>query len=286
MITASPTFSYAVCFLYTFCCWANAAGNEIHCELHGEIAGGSYTLCYDPSQLKLEQDVLIHFHGAKDVASKNFEQSKIDAVLIVVNFNGLSSAYRVPFEQDEKLFARLLDECLRELRAASQLAELRWRTVCLSSFSAGYGAVREILKSDEYFERIEGVLAADSIYASLEEGSAERTVSRLQMRDFLRLAEAAAREEKTFIVSHSYLETPYASTKETADYLLAQLKLKRKPITESDDLEVAGLNSHAASGQFQVLGVRGVDGPAHLEHLRNIHVFWQYLPLKKRTHEP
>ena len=36
----------------------------------------------------------------------------------------------------------------------------------MSSFSAGYGAVREILKTGSYRDRVDGVLAADSLYAS------------------------------------------------------------------------------------------------------------------------
>ncbi len=93
------------------------------------------------------------------------------------------------------------------------------------------------------------------------------------MRDFLQFARLACDNKKTFILSHSSLQTSYASTMETADYLLQQLQLPRKADTS---IQVAGLKqiSGAAKGRFVVLGFAGDTGSDHMQHLHHIDLLW------------
>ncbi len=228
-------------------------------------------------------DVLIHFHGDRQVVLENCRRAKLHGVLVVVNFKGLSEAYRVPFS-DQQRFARLLIEVRDSLRQSGLLSvDGILRRVDIASFSAGYGAVREILKQREYFERITGVLMADSIYAGFELNGPVHEVNRQNMAGFLELAQSAVAGRKVFVITHTQLKTTgYASTSETAAYLTNSLNLRISQFEDSKDKttsqwqpELKLLSKSEAAG-FRVLSYAGDDGQAHLEHLRQI---GRWLPL-------
>src|SRR5205823_11481972 len=71
-----------------------------------------------------------------------------------------SSDYRKPFEQPET-YQTLLSEAAENLGSKSG-----WASITLSGFSAGYGAVREILRRPEYFALVNNVLLLDGMHAS------------------------------------------------------------------------------------------------------------------------
>ncbi len=215
------------------------------------------------------RNLFLHFHGNAAVVADNFTKSKLRGVLAVVNFKGLSAAYRQPFRDHEDLFAQLLAQA----GGKKQAEPGDWQRVTVSSFSAGYGAVRELLKSAEAFERIDAILAADSLYASLEPDTEPRTPLRAHMRDYKRFAQRAADHKKVFILTHSAQETPYASTTETANALIAHVGAKRELI----DAEATGAmhqTSQAVQGRFVVYGYAGTRGEDHLQHLRQLAQWW------------
>ena len=235
--------------------------------------GGSIVICY-PSEMESEpMDLLIHFHGAVSVVSDNYLKSKIGGVLVVINFKGLSSAYAKPFQAAPGLFDEMLDKVSR---LGGRQSKFTLGRITLSSFSAGYGAVREILKTPASFDRIDVLVAADSLYASLEsDGSARRPLIQ-HMMDYTRFARLAVEGKKQFLITHTMQETPYASTTETADYLLQAVGLARQPdSSRPGEPESLRLASKATKGKFTVLGYEGTSGSAHLEHLRNIHLWWK-----------
>ncbi len=248
-----------------------------------DFQGGTADIFHYDSSRPPSREILIHFHGDPAVAAENFRQARVNAVLLVVNFRGLSSAYRRPFEDDPELFDELLQLASPAEKTSSDApngpaTSQAWRTICLSSFSAGYGAVREILKVPDNFRRVDGILAADSIYASLREGTEHREVNESQMKDFLRYARLAAEGEKTFVITHSHVPTPYASTQDTANYLLSQLQISRTATTEAEQAQ--GMISHAHCGDLLILELAGDSAEAHMRHLREISRWWSRLPIR------
>jgi len=224
------------------------------------------------------REVMIHFHGAVETMRTALARSNFDGTLIIVNFSGLSSAYSKPFETDANLFDRLLQMVdTAQQNDLGQAAE-QVPNVTLSSFSAGYGSIREILSQPRNFDRVSAIVTADSIYAGLVAGSIagapERIVSQVNMQDFLRFATLASRGEKKFVLSHSSQPTSYASTTETADYLLHSLSMSRTSDTDSKSGALQSV-SQATRGRFTVLGFAGESAEDHLQHLRNIDLFWQ-----------
>jgi hypothetical protein len=237
-----------------------------------------------------EDDLLIHFHGAVDTIRQAMERAGTTATVIVVNQPGLSGAYAAPFREDADLFARLLAEPGRfDAVDGDDDPPPRWRRVSLSCFSAGYGAVREILKDPTSFDRVDAIVAADSIYAGLDETPLDKAARRVDPRDmagFLAFARAAADAKKVFVVTHCAQPTPYASTTETADDLLASVGLERSSLVVVADAPFPQV-SRAGRGGFAVLGFAGASGPAHLFHLRSIDRWWQVADrLAAAGHEP
>ncbi len=215
-------------------------------------------------------DVLVHFHGQAATVAREFLAAGLDGVLIVVNRSGLSAAYAGPFE-DGTLLDELLSKALARLQAEGLAPPTgRWGRLALSSFSAGYGAVRAVLHHPRIFDRIDALVLADSLYAGYQESPGGRQVNPANMADFRRFAEEAAAGRRTFILSHCYLVPgSYASTIETADDLIAHVGAERRTVRDpaAAPFEVV---SRAGKGRFEVHGCTGTDGEAHMQHLRHL----------------
>ena len=265
--------------------WTSA---DLVCRPESMIANGNMHVCWKRTSGTAPEHLLIHFHGARKTTQKAFARSQLNAVMVIVNFPGLSSAYSKPFSDDARLFQHILDRAKQALPEEEVSDSFQWERISLSSFSAGYGAVREILKTPRYFRRINDIVAADSIYAGLE-GTKEirpaRRVAESNMRDFLKFATLAVDGEKRFTISHSSQPTPYASTTETADYLLQSLNIKRSE-TSAENTRVLTQKTHASKGQFTVMGFAGLTGEAHLNHLHHIDVFWNTIAVAPLSLSP
>jgi hypothetical protein len=91
-----------------------------------------------------------------------------------------------------------------------------------------------------------------------------------KMEGFLRFAREAVAGRKQMIVTHSAQRPEdYASTTETADYLISQLGGVRESVTE----EWPGglkLLSRFRKGRLSVYGFAGDTAVDHMRHLRNL----------------
>ena len=135
--------------------------------------------------------------------------------------------------------------------------------------SAGYGAVRELLKKPEYVDRIDSLLLADSLYASFTSAE-DPSPHDEQMAGFRAFARAASRGEKIMTVTYSQVQThTYANTAQTADDLMQHVGLQSQA-TDIDGLGELRLIRHAQWGNFKVWGAAGDDADAHMAHLRYI----------------
>ncbi|TWU22608.1 hypothetical protein [Bythopirellula polymerisocia] len=223
-------------------------------------------------------DLLVHFHGDPQTVWNNALYANLNSIVLTVNYSGLSSAYSGPFS-NSALFGSILNEALAKVRSQRDFSStLAWDQLGVSSFSAGYGAVREILKSATYRNEIDALLAADSLYAST---AGDGTPLDSQMVNYKTLASLAQAGSKTFLFSHSQVPTyTYESTMETGDELLQHLGVSASAINESG-LGTLDFYRSAQSGNFRLWGALGADGDAHLEHLRYIGEFFAELPLAK-----
>lgn len=219
-------------------------------------------------------DLLVHFHVGLDFLAREVVDAGLNAVMIHISPGGFSSAYREPFEVDDAaLFGRLLDEALGHVRARDDVAEdAGWRRVNVSSFSAGYGAVRELLRHAVYVERIDGIALCDTVYAGYVERDGVNVPSPAQVAPFIAFARLAADEEngKALIITHSYLEPgTYAGTHEVAQAVIDAVGADDRAV---DGEGPAGMRivRRSTLGRFEVFGIAGTDGPAHMKHLHTI----------------
>lgn len=235
-------------------------------------------LLFVPARLQpaASMDLLVHFHGDPLTVARNVHKAELACAVVIVNYPGLSAAYSKPL-QDSTLFASILADALRTLKTQHPPIT-RWGKISVSSFSAGYGAVRELLRQKSWFERIDGILLADSLYAGYAGEGESRQVDPRNMADFRAFAKAAAQGRKTLILTHSYLVPgKYASTIETADDLIAWIGGKRESVRPNTDDPVP-IVSRCERGNFHLYGWPGTDGEAHMRHLREIHRHLGQLP--------
>ena len=221
-------------------------------------------------------DLLVHFHGDPQTYWNNAKYAKLNAIIITVNYSGLSSAYSTPFS-NAALFQQIENEALAKVRAQSDIPDtLAWDKLGVSSFSAGYGAVREILKSSTYRNDIDALAALDSLYATT---AGDGTPLDSQMADYKTFAALAKARQKTFLYSHSKVLTfTYENTIECGDELMQSLGITA-PAFNANGLGDLNFYRHAKSGNFELWGANGDDGDSHLEHLRYSGEFLQHIPL-------
>jgi hypothetical protein len=214
-------------------------------------------------------DLLVHFHGHPPVVRDNFLASGTAGALAVLNYPGLSAAYAKPFK-DEAQFGGVLTDAQERLAAHfGQRIELG--RLALSSFSAGYGAVREILKQPQHAAKITGLVLTDSLYAGYATVDGKKAPDPEHLRDFVRFAQRAASNQVTMIVTHSQLVPgSYASTVETAAALIKAVGTARSPASGADATGMK-LESRADKGNFHVLSYQGTAGEDHVNHLWRMH---------------
>jgi hypothetical protein len=130
--------------------------------------------------------------------------------------------------------------------------------------------VRELLKDPAVFARIDALVMADSIYAGYLGDAATGQIDPEKMEGFLRFAREAAAGRKWMILSHSAQRPEgYASTTETADYLISNLGGKRQPVSEPWANGFT-LKSRFQTGHLEIFGFDGESGGDHMKHLQNL----------------
>lgn len=228
-----------------------------------------------PSTVKVEDgrfDLVVHLHGATKVVEENLAITHPKAVWVTLTLPGLSSVYRRHF-QDPKVFNALLEEVGHHLTLRKLAPEPKLQHLTVTSFSAGFGGVRELLKQPANFDRIDSLVMADSIYAGFIGKVSDRILNPEHLRPFLNFARKAAAGEKQMLVSYTELHTPeYASTRETAEYLIRALGgSSRLGQTVYDDDMVE--RSRCSIGRFMAIGFEGEMGEDHMKHLRQMRIF-------------
>ena len=215
-------------------------------------------------------DLVVHFHGTAWLPQQAVADLGDQTVAAVVNLGAGSSGYDRAFA-DPASFDSLLAGVTREVSAVSQRA-VRVGRVTLVGFSAGHGAVRAILREPRHFARVDAVLLLDGMHTSyIPEGTviaSGGTLDTTNLVAFANFARAAMRGEKRFVVTHSEIfPGTFASTTETADWLLHALGVRRTPVLRWGPLGMQQL-SEVHAGRFELLGFAGNSAPDHVDQLQ------------------
>lgn len=210
--------------------------------------------------------LIVHFHGVSWLIEYHIAVNVPDAALITVNLGAGSSVYGRPFERSEA-FKDLIDEAGRALKL-----KRGWSSITLTGFSAGYGAVRAILRHGSNYALVQNVLLLDGMHASyLPEGlrlADGGKVNDADLDSFVRFAREAAAGRKTFILTHSQIfPGTYVSTTEACEYLISAIDIKRRREPKPGPIGMRQL-SEAKQGGLHIFGYSGNTAADHVDHLQ------------------
>jgi len=201
-------------------------------------------------------DVLVHFHGL-DPIRKTLVQVARGVVLAGVDRGIGSGRYTAAF-QDRTVFPTMRRSIESALRKHTGDPRAHIRHLGLSAWSAGYGAVNEILRRGD--EGIDAVILLDGLHAGWSMNHAHdgtvKSINPDYVGAIMKFARRARNGEKIFILTHSNVDPmTYPSTRLTADYLLADLGLGRQPLrrdagllTQLTTVDVEGLHVWSYAG--------------------------------------
>ncbi|MBN2194010.1 MAG: hypothetical protein JW751_14440 [Polyangiaceae bacterium] len=213
-------------------------------------------------------DVIVHFHGGEAVR-KQFVEVVSGAVFVAVDLGNGSGPYANGFGLPDR-WPLVKAEITRALRERSGDERAHIRHLALSSWSAGYGAVNQILKVHGD-AGIDAVVLLDSMHvgrnlaAPRQDGSLE-SLSADSLRPLFDFAGKASQGKKTFVLTHSNIvpEGGYASVRRSADLLLHDLHLERAQ--QERRVGVMDQLTTVDHGRFHVWGFGGRYEKAHCAH--------------------
>jgi hypothetical protein len=227
---------------------------------------------YIPANLKLKSPtpVLFFFHAPDAVPEIAAAKHKMVAVNIRIGAG--SSTYAKPFK-DSEFFGHLLQE-------AEQKAGVQLRPITLGGWSAGCGAIRQIMSTPQYYDEIQNIIAIDGIHTSYVNGTPgplESDIDPEPLQIFIKLARDAMAGKKHVLYTHTEIfPGTFASTTETADYILKQLGLHAMPVVKWGPMGTQEL-SETRSGKFLMVGFAGNSAPDHVDQLESLPTFLNWI---------
>ena len=225
-------------------------------------------------------NLVLYFHGSPFVPEYAVSKLGHDHIVAVVSLAPGSGVYDRTFS-DPAVYDSLLARIRRETGAAMRSTNAAFRTVTLVGFSAGYGAVRAILRDPRHFAQVDAVLLLDGLHTSyLPDGMVLAKGGKLDeepLEPFVTFARAAMSGEKRFLITHSEIfPGTFASTTETTDYLVDELGLDLEPVLRWGPHGMQQL-SEARKGRFAILGFAGNSAPDHIDHAQGMPTFLRRL---------
>lgn len=214
--------------------------------------------------------LLLFFHGGTWVPEVAAARNGV--AVVTVQAGSGSAAYSRLFD-DERRFERLIAE-------AEAKSALKFDRILLGGWSAGCGAIRRILQAPDAYARVGGVLLIDGIHTDYTDGKPGPLESRIGLENlkvFEKLGHDAIAGRKTAIVTHSEIfPGTFASTTETADYLVKALGLTLRPVLKWGPMGLQQL-SEARAGKFEIRGYAGNSAPDHVDQLHSLPVWLKEL---------
>jgi hypothetical protein len=214
--------------------------------------------------------LLFFFHGGTWLPEVAAAQNKMAVVTVQA---GSGSATYARLFDDPSRFPALLKE-------AETNAGVHFGRILLGGWSAGCGALRQILKTPDSYARVDAALMIDGIhtdYVDGKPGPLESKIGGENLEIWLQLARDAIAGRKRAIVTHSEIfPGTFASTTETADYLLKQLQIPRRPVLKWGPMGLQQL-SEARAGKFLLIGYAGNSAPDHVDQLHSLPEYLKWL---------
>lgn len=183
-------------------------------------------------------------------------------------------------------YANLFADPLRfpkSIADAESKSGLKFGEIDLGGWSAGCGALREILKDPTSYKRVSRVLCIDGIhtgYVNGKPGPKESQIDIDNLQIWLQIGRDAMAGKKRLIITHSEIfPGTFASTTETADYLLREWGLKSHAVVKWGPMKTQTL-SEVKRGRLLVIGFAGNSAPDHVDELHSLPEYLRWLTSK------
>jgi hypothetical protein len=207
--------------------------------------------------------LFVHFHGSGWVAE--LAAARNASAVISVETGSGSGVYAKQFS-DHQLFGKMLEE-------ATEKTGITFETITLTCWSAGHGAIREILQTPQDYARVQRVMLIDGLHTGYTDGRPDPD----HLNIFLQFARDAVAGRKKMLITHSEIfPGTFASTTETTDWLLDQLNLKRRPVLRNGPMGTQQL-SEVRSGNLVLIGFAGNSAPDHVDQFHSLPFYLKWL---------
>lgn len=217
-------------------------------------------------------DLIVHFHGG-DGIRKHLALMDKQAFVLDITLGAGSRAYERPFLGKPERFQQVLKVVEQEIAKARNVPKTKLNRLVLSGWSAGYGAIRALLRQPVK-NRVDAVVLLDGLHADYEDDKPGIPRAE-QMQPFIEYAQKAAQNKGFMFLSHSSIVPPgYASTTETMHYLTKKLGSQ---ITKTQVQETRALTRvmEARKGAYLMRGYRGEGKQDHCDQLGLIKPAWE-----------
>jgi len=209
---------------------------------------------------------MIHFHGHEAVR-KEWVQVMRTTVLVGIDLGLGSGPYETAFAP-RGVLKSLVQSVERAMAKRTGRQNAHVRRLGLSAWSAGYGAIQGALSDPWGKEHVDTVVLLDGLHC----GYSGRSLNEPQLRPFMDFSEEAAAGRRLMVVTHSSIIPPgYASTTETANFLVMKLGGRPRPQQPraSDPMGLERISGYSR-GNFHV---RGFSGNDTLDHCAQIGLY-------------
>ncbi|MCB1099851.1 MAG: hypothetical protein KDN22_30065 [Verrucomicrobiae bacterium] len=211
--------------------------------------------------------LFVHFHGGHWIPQLAAAKATGFACLSIQVGSG-SGAYARRFAANGS-FVTLVAE-------AEKAANRKFGPITVSGWSAGCGAIREILHDEANDALLEYVILLDGIHTSYTDGTPgplESKIETAKLAPFVRFARRAIAGHARMLITHTTIfPGTFASTTETADWLLRELEVSREAVLRWGPMKTQQL-SEAMAGSFVLQGFAGNSAPDHVDLLHALPEF-------------
>ena len=208
-------------------------------------------------------DLIVHFHGRYPIR-KEFVREAKGTVLVGVDLGVSSAPYTNAFS-NPGAFAKLLENVKAEMARRTGKKKTYIRKLGLSSWSAGYGAIEQILRQ-KAGKKVDTLVLLDSVHTGYDDPKTKK-LRESGLKPFIAFAQQAKRGKKLMYQTHSSIIPPgYASTREVSHHIVKAIGGKIRK-TKRQDRYGLELFERYDRGGYKVRGYRGNDKPDHCAHL-------------------
>lgn len=209
---------------------------------------------------------LINIRGIAGGDTKNVSKTGIQGVVVTCEAGGKGSSENAKAFGSPGFVNSCVSKVISQIKASYPDKAIRVGSVAIASFSGGYQAVGQILASKN---QLQYPLNAVHLYDGLHYGKVDKKTGKIKddnsaigLKPFVEFAEEAANDPtKQMVVVHTAVPTSYASTTQTANYLLDKLKLQREPVTNNNWNGGIKPVSKATKGGFTVYQLYDKEDP-------------------------